>query len=215
MAMNRPISSGGASRRALLLGLASLAVAGPARAALPPGDQELVRRVEGYFEGIQSLESRFSQIAPNGRLQTGTILLRRPGRLMLRYDPPSRVVMVASDWRLVFMDGSIQQMNVLPISETPLAFLLAEKVSLDGELDVTAVKRQGGEIALTVVRRKEPDQGHLVLYLAENPFDLRRWAVTDAQGLTTTVVLENGKVNAPIETDRLMFRDPTIFGWPK
>ena len=58
------------------------------------------------------------------------------------YDPPSKIRLIApGDWRLIFYDGSIQQVNVLPISETPLGFLLNEHVTLAG--DVTVESRRG------------------------------------------------------------------------
>jgi len=191
-------------------------LAGPAAAALPPEQEAQLRRIESYLEGVRSLEARFSQINPNGSLLTGEVLLARPGRLKITYDQPSRVVMIASDWRLVFIDGSIKQMNVLPLSQTPLSVLLSEKVALTGEaeVEVTDLRRINGELAMTLIRRKEPDQGRLTLYFSENPLELRRWTVVDAQGLATTLIIENPKLNVAIASDRLVFKDPTLFGWP-
>ena len=56
------------------------------------------------------------------------------------YDPPSKILLVApGDWRLIFYDGSIQQVNVIPIGETPLGFLLSQDVKLDGDVTVQSV----------------------------------------------------------------------------
>ncbi len=57
--------------------------------------------------------------------------------------------------------------------------------------------------------------GRVVLVLAEQPLDLRRWAVTDPQGLTTTVLIEQPEYGVAIDPALFRFRDPQIFGWPE
>ena len=106
------------------------------------------------------------------------------------YDPPSKILLVApGDWRLIFYDGSIQQVNVIPIGETPLGFLLNEEVKLAGDVTVQAAQERAGEVDVTLVRTEEPDQGKVVLTLAKDPMRLSHWSVTDAQGLTTIIIL--------------------------
>ena len=142
--------------------------------------------------GLTTLRSGFVQIAPNGSISArGKLLLSRPGRMLLDYDPPSRIRLVApGDWRLIFYDGSIQQVNVIPIGQTPLGVLLEEHISLAGGIRVTEVARSGDEIAISLRREEALDQGEVTLVFDETPLALRRWVVVDAQGLSTTIVLE-------------------------
>jgi outer membrane lipoprotein-sorting protein len=203
-------------RRAVLAAMTALPFAQSALAALPPADRGVVQDVQKYLNGFKTLKALFSQVAPNGAIATGTLLIERPGRMRLDYDPPSRILIVATDWRVVYYDSSIKQMNVIPVRETPLGFILAEEVDLlSGDAQVTALRRQGGEIAMRVVRVAQPDQGHVELFFAAQPVELRRWTVTDAQGLETTVILED--VTYDVAIDRSAFRapDPDVFGWPE
>lgn len=205
------------ARRRLLVLAATLPLLGlgDARAALPPADRETVGRIEAWLQGVTTMRARFTQLAPDGRMSTGRVWLHRPGRLRFDYDPPSRVQLIATDWRLIFVDWAAKQVNVLPLSQTPLAFLLEEEVRLSGELEVRAVQRRAGEIALEVVRAKEPDQGRVVMVFGERPIELRRWSVTDPQGLTTTVLIEEPEYGVPLDPALFRFRDPQIFGWPE
>ncbi|MCL6608697.1 MAG: outer membrane lipoprotein carrier protein LolA [Geminicoccaceae bacterium] len=203
------------SRRSFFLLPLAIAWGRAAAAALPPADREIVARIEAWLQGVTTLRARFTQLAPDGRMSTGRVFLHRPGRLRFDYDPPSRVQLIATDWRLIFVDWAARQVNVLPLSQTPLAFLLDEKVQLSGELEVRRVQRRAGEIALEVVRAKEPDQGRVVMVFAEQPIELRRWAVTDPQGLTTTVLIEEPEYGVPLDPALFRFRDPQIFGWPE
>lgn len=201
----------------LALATGAVAVARPAAAALAPGQQEIVRRVEAYFNGIRTLAADFQQAAPNGELSTGKLFIdRERGAMRFDYDPPSKILLVApGDWRLIFYDGSIKQVNVIPLAETPLGFVLNEEVKLAGDVTVTGVQEREGEIDVVLVRTKEPDQGRVVLTLAKRPMELRRWAVTDAQGLTTTIALSGVQTGIPLDRGLFVWRDPQLFGWPE
>jgi outer membrane lipoprotein-sorting protein len=205
------------ARRGLASLLLAFALTPPVLAALPPAQEAVVRRVESYFNDIRTLEASFRQTAPDGSLSTGKLFIdRNRSGMRFDYDPPSKVLLVApGDWRVIFYDGSIQQVNVIPIGETPLGFLLSQDVKLEGDITVQAVDERAGEVDVTMVRTEEPDQGKVVLTLAKDPMRLTRWTVTDAQGLVTS--LEIGDLRTGIELQRELFvwRDPKMFGWPK
>lgn len=205
------------SRRAILSGVtgALAAVAAPrGEAALPPPQAELLSEIERYLDGVRSLKARFQQLAPDGTLSRGTVYLRRPGKMRFDYDPPSKVLLVASDWRLVFQDSSVRQINVIPLTETPLGFLLAERITLSGDVTVTEIIERGPEVAMRVIRTKAADQGSIVVVFGRRPLELRRWSVTDAQNLTTQVVLDGLETNVELPSDLFVWRDPQLFGWP-
>jgi len=205
------------TRRSFATLLLAVTLTRPAAAALPPDEAEVVAQVERYFNGIRTLEASFRQLAADGSESTGKLYIdRNRSGLRFDYDPPSKVLLVApGDWRLVFYDGSIQQVNVIPIGETPLGFLLDQEVKLAGDVTVQSVAERGDEVDVTLVRTKEPDQGKVVLTLARDPMRLTRWAVTDAQGLTTTIVIENLRTGMDLDRNLFVWRDPKLFGWPK
>ncbi|MEZ5823922.1 MAG: outer membrane lipoprotein carrier protein LolA [Geminicoccaceae bacterium] len=174
-----------------------------------------VDAIEAYLNDLGSMRSRFSQIAPDGSMSTGMFALERPGRLRLDYDPPSGVLLIApGDWRLVFYDSTIRQVNVIPIGETPLGFLLDEKVRLSGPVTIVDQRLTGDEVGVTLVRSDAPDQGNVTLIFAPSPLELRRWVVVDAQGLTTHVILEGIERGIELDPELFRWRDPKIFGFP-
>jgi outer membrane lipoprotein-sorting protein len=124
------------------------------------------------------------------------------------------VLLVATDWRLVFWDGSIEQQNVIPLSETPLGFILSEKVGLDDEVQVSAVENHGAEADVTVVRKSDPALGSVTLTFALQPMELRRWSVTDAQGNVTRILLGDMETGQPLDQALFRWADPKVFGPP-
>jgi outer membrane lipoprotein-sorting protein len=201
--------------RRRFLTLAALIV--PALAAGRPlaAQSAMLADVERYLNGIDTLAARFEQIAPDGSLSRGRVYIQRPGRLRFDYDPPSRIRLVApGDWRLVFYDASIGQVNVIPISQTPLGILLDEEVRLDGDVEVTEVREQAGELAVTVIRKGEADQGAVTLVFSRSPLALRRWSVVDAQGLVTHIVLQDIETGGKLDAALFRWRDPQTYGLP-
>ena len=133
----------------------------------------------------------------------------------LLFLPLDGVLVAPGDWRVIFYDGSIQQVNVIPISETPLGFILSKQVVLAGDVTVESIQERGPALDLTLYRTAAPDQGRVKLTLATDPMLLRSWAVTDAQGLTTTIALEDVQTGIPLDRELFRWRDPKMFGWPK
>ena len=201
------------SRRALIFAATAAASLGGWNTAQ---SSPLATKVENYLNQINTLRARFSQIAPDGSMTTGELMLQRPGRMRLDYDPPSGVLLIApGDWRLIFYDASIKQVNVIPIDQTPLGFLLEDRVTLSGDVEVVDQKSQGSEVGLTLVRTAEPDQGNVTLIFSAEPLELRRWVVVDAQGLSTHVLLESLEYDSALDPDLFHWRDPKIFGFPE
>lgn len=207
------------NRRTAIASLASLAALGssPFRPAMAAIDRnETIEVVQAYLNTITTMEARFSQIAPNGQLATGHLQLARPGQLKLDYDPPSKILLIApGDWRLIFYDGSIQQVNTIPISQTPLGVLLDAEIGLDVGIEVTEIEELAGELAITLRRPDYRDAGAVTLVFERTPMELRRWTIVDAQGLATTLILENPQFGVEFARDQFRWRDPKIFGFPE
>lgn len=194
--------------RAIALGaalvLGALALAHAARAAAPDD----LARIEDYLNDLRSLRAGFVQIAPDGSLATGTLYYERPDKMRLDYDPPSQILIVAHGITLTYYDGRLRQVNRMFTSQTPLGFLLDDEIRLGGDVEVTDFAQVDDEIEVAVVDADDPGAGSLRLVFGTEPLELRRWAVTDAQGLTTQIVLEDVETGIPLDDDLFVFRDP-------
>ncbi len=184
-------------RRTLLAFAAGFAGLAPDRPALAQArpltaqDRADIGRIERYLLTLRTLKSRFLQIAPDGGSSEGTAWIERPGRLRFDYDPPAPFLLVAGHGVVMFHDRKLEQTSQFPIGQTPLGMLLAEKVTLSGDVTVTGIERQPGLLQVSMIRTGAPGDGTLTLVFADNPMQLRQWAVVDAQRLETRVSLFN------------------------
>lgn len=176
--------------RTLLLLLLLLA-APPALAALGERDRADIARVEAYLNDLNSFEARFTQRDSTGGESSGTVKVERPGRLRFEYAPPTPTLLVGTGGRLLHYDRDLDTTAHFDPDETFARLLLAEKVSLSGEIQVTDVRRSPGRVTLTAVRREAPGDGSIDVSFKDGPdgLTLEQWAVTDALGTITRVRL--------------------------
>ena len=156
--------------RALLLAL-SIAAAGLGAAApraqaeahqpvtLSPDQSAAVRRAVRYLNDLSTLRARFIQISSNGAYAEGEMIVQRPGKMRFDYDPPHPVLIIANGLSLLFYDREVKQASFLPLWETPLWFLIRERVTLSKDVVVSAVEQSPGALRITLTD-KEVRQQH-------------------------------------------------------
>jgi outer membrane lipoprotein-sorting protein len=168
-----------------------------------PQDRADLTRIETYLDQLRTLKAHFLQVAPDGAITEGTAWLERPGRMRFQYNPPAPFLLVAAHGLLVFHDGKLGQTSQMFLSQTPLGILLADKVTLAGDVTVTGMQRQPGQLQVSLVRTASPSDGTLTLIFADPPMALRQWTVLDAQRKETRVTLYNVELGGSF--------DPVLF----
>lgn len=186
----------------LVLGFFCVSITGTAFSATLSHAQQLwIGRIEKNLADTHSFQAKFQQIAPDGKASTGTVILVRPGRVRFNYDPPSPLLLVANDDKVVFQDRSIDQVTTLPLRRTPLGLLLRPDPRFSGDVTVTSFRESAGEIQISVVRTQTPDEGELTMFFAREPFAFLGWTVRDAQGAVTQIRLSDVQTNIVVAAD--------------
>jgi outer membrane lipoprotein-sorting protein len=184
----------------------------PAPAELSVGDRADLARIEAYLNGLMTLEARFLQATSTGEFAEGKLYIQRPGRLRIEYDPPVPVLIVANRGMLTYYDKELEQVSHVPLGSTPAGILVREKIALQSdEFVIVGFERESQALRLSLVRASDPLEGNLSLVLADRPLELRKWMVTDAQGVTTTVSLLNARVGGSLDPQLFDFVDPNFF----
>jgi len=122
----------------------------------------------------------------------GQFYIDRPGRLRFEYDEPIKDFIVADGVQIHFYDGESDQYNSAPIGMTLADFILRDDLSFsDKKINVKSVRDIDDMVNITITQADEPGMGELVLKFTTQPFALKSWDIIDAQGLTTSIVLNN------------------------
>lgn len=186
-------------------------------ADLSEKERAAIVRIEEYLNSIVTMEARFLQVSSNGNYAEGKLHLSRPGKMRLEYDPPVPVLIIVAKGNLIYVDKELEQVSYVDADDTPAGFLVREKISLfSDELIITGFAQEAQALRLNLVRAADPLEGNLTLVLADRPMQLKKWAVTDAQGVTTTVSLLGTRFGTDIDPEIFVFRDPRNTGaWDK
>ena len=178
-------------------------------ARLTPAEAEVVERVESYLNGIDTLRARFVQASSNGAQATGEVYLKRPGNVRFEYDPPHPGLILANDDLVLYYDRELEQASYIPLSRTPLWFLLRGKIDVDAEddLHLAGVERGEDSVSLTIPRPENAGEaaGAVTLVFARDPMELRRWRILDPQGITTEITLVEAETGVSIDDKQFSF----------
>ena len=156
------------------------------------GQHALVDRVSLYLSTIQTLVGNFVQVGPDGRKTEGKFYIAKPGRVRFEYDPPSPIEVVADGSSVVVHDRRLDTKDLYPLSQTPLRFLLADRIDLWNDTKVVSVGADDKYVTVTIEERTLIiGTSKLMMMFNAKDFQLLQWTVTDPQGYETTVGVYN------------------------
>jgi outer membrane lipoprotein-sorting protein len=180
-------------------------VARPGGAIAFDGNQRsLIERVNAYLMTVQTLVGNFVQVGPDGSRTDGRFYLQKPGRVRFEYNPPSPIELVADGSSVVVRDRRLATQDLYPLSQTPLRFLLAERLDLLKDTNVVGAYADDTFVTIVIEEKQTFGGTHrLMLMFGARDNQLRQWTITDPQGYDTTVALYN--------TDSSKKPDPTLF----
>jgi outer membrane lipoprotein-sorting protein len=163
-------------------------------------DQEIVERANGFFNNLTTLVADFTQIGGDGRRLGGTIYLQRPGKVRFEYDKPATLEVIADGSSVAVQDTKLATQDVYPISQTPLKFLLRERVNLGQDIRVTGVSHEGDAVRLSLEDRSTlGGTSRITLFFDPQVETLTQWRIVDPQGFQTTVMLNRVDRNRRID----------------
>jgi len=160
--------------------------------ALSAEQRAIVDRVNGYLSGVQTLTGKFIQVGPDGSRTQGDFFISKPGRVRFEYDDPSPIELIADGSSVVVRDRRLATQDVYPLSQTPLRFLLADRVDLSKDTHLIAV--YADDVFVTVVAEEKSGivgTSRLMIMFSAKDMQLKQWTVTDPQGYDTTVAVYN------------------------
>jgi outer membrane lipoprotein-sorting protein len=160
--------------------------------AFDANQRALLDRISGYLSGVQTLVGKFVQIGPDGRRVDGTFSIQKPGKVRFQYNPPSPIDIIADGASVVVRDHSLETSDYYPLSQTPLRYLLADRIDLLRDTNVISVSADDTFITVVIEETQVMvGTSRLMIMFDAKTLALKQWTVTDPQGLDTTVAVYN------------------------
>ena len=190
-----------------LLPLAALVAVAPASAQ--SGDLAQVQR---HLQGLTTMTAGFTQTDRAGKVLTGTLTLKQPGRIRFQYQKGVPILLVADGGALTYIDYSVKQVQRWPVKNSPLGVLLDPKRDIGRYAKIV---QTGNAQVLSVEANdpKHPEYGRITLVFARDGsapagLALQGWVALDSQGNRTTVRLSNQRFGAAVNDGTFRWNDP-------
>ena len=196
---------------ALALAFAPLALSVAAAPAVAQAPARGLAQVQAHLRAVETMTAAFTQTDRRGRTLSGTLTIKRPGRIRFDYGRSANMLIVGDGRALNFVDYDVRQVQRWPIGDSPLSVLLDPSRDLTRFARVVRDDDQVMMIEARDPRRRE--YGTITLAFARvasapSGLILQGWNMTDAQNNLTSVRLSAQRFNAPVADDLFTFRDP-------
>ena len=178
----------------------------PAVAATPSPDLD---RLKAHLAAVHTMTSEFTQTDEKGRVSTGSLQMKRPGRIRFEYRG-GEVLIIADGKRLTFLDYTVEQKSSWDLARTPLGPLLSGSPDFNGKAQILP----SNDSRVVVARAKNAGQyGQLTLAFLRNAaapggLQMYGWTAIDPQGHRTTVRLSNVRFNVGVPDSAFTYVEP-------
>jgi outer membrane lipoprotein-sorting protein len=149
-------------------------------------------RVSSYLSSLQTLVGNFVQVGPDGSRTKGDFYIQKPGKVRFEYDAPSPIAIIADGSSVAVRDRKLATQDIYPLSQTPLRYLLSDRIDLLKDTNVVSVTADDVFVSVTIEEKQALiGTSRLMLMVGAKDGQLKQWTVTDPQGYDTTVAVYN------------------------
>ncbi|MBG0810732.1 outer-membrane lipoprotein carrier protein LolA [Methylosinus sp. H3A] len=189
---------------AAAVGGAAAAVAVAAQPQAPLTREEAIKRAEASLNSSPVMTADFVQIGGDGRRAEGKLYVHKVGRMRFEYAQPATMEVVSDGSQVAVRDRKLNTQDLYFISQTPLKFLLNEKIDLEKDVKLVDVVIDDAGASISIEDKATfGGTSKIKLIFDSKTFTLKQWQVSDPQGYETLVSLFN--------VDRSRSPDPNLF----
>jgi outer membrane lipoprotein carrier protein len=173
--------------------------------------------LDHHYNDLRSLKATFSETyrgAGISRTESGTLWLRRPGKMRWEYTEPREKLFVSDGKTAYFYVPGERQARKAPLDKlddfrSPLRYLLG-KTKLKKEFD-NLTARAGDQPGITVVRgvpRNMSDRVSEVTLDVNSAGEIQRIQIDEVDGSQTEFIFSAIQEDVPVEDARFRFQPP-------
>ena len=145
-----------------------------------------------YINNIKTLEANFEQINNDNSVSTGSLLIKKPGKLRMKYEEPNEsVVLVSSGLVTIFDLKSNAPPQKFALENLPFRVLLLSDLSLEMVNMGVNYDSEESKTILTVKDLKNQNEGYIEMTFTLNPIVLEQWLLVNSMEEKIIVKLTN------------------------
>ncbi|MDC1255073.1 outer-membrane lipoprotein carrier protein LolA [Paracoccaceae bacterium] len=145
-----------------------------------------------YINNIKTLEANFEQINNDNSIYTGRLLIKKPGKLRMKYEEPNESVVLVSRGLVTIFDlKSNAPPQNFALESSPFRVLLFSDLSLEMVNMSVNYDSEESKTILTVKDLKNQNEGYIEMTFTLNPIVLEQWLLVNSMEEKIIVKLTN------------------------
>ena len=161
-------------------------------ASILKADPYSLANISQYLKNLKNLKADFSQINADGSISSGTILIKRPGRMRFEYYTPDKTLVLVSAGALAIFDPKGDDAPITyPIKNNPISLILKGEVDLLNSGIVENYKMSTGQAIVKIRDPEKTEHGSVELVFTGAKPELEKFTVQNENGLSTSITLED------------------------
>ena len=199
-----------------LLPVSAAVVFAQAKDPPPLTVHEVAQRVDRHYDQLQSLVAGFTENYTGlgmQRTESGTLYLRKPGRMTWKYSsPPGKIFVLDGKYAWFYSkgDAQVQRMPAKEVDDlrSPLRFLLGH-TELEKEMPgLKMAQAANGEFTLTGVPKGQEQRVSRISLTVTAEGTITAIEVDETDGAITQIHFTDERPNAAIPPDTFRFTPP-------
>ncbi|MGD9542879.1 MAG: outer-membrane lipoprotein carrier protein LolA [Methylocystis sp.] len=171
---------------------ATIAQTPPPEPEKPLSRAEAVKRANAFFNASPVMTADFVQIGGDGKRSEGRLHVQRAGRVRFEYAEPATMEVVADGAQVAVRDRKLGTQDLYFITQTPLKFLMKDKIDLEKDVTVEDVRIDDAGVTIFIEDKATfGGTSHVRLIFDPKTFKLKQWQVKDPQGYETLISIFN------------------------
>ena len=161
-------------------------------ASISKADPYSLANISQYLKNLKILKADFSQINADGTISSGTILIKRPGRMRFEYYTPDKTLVLVSAGALAIFDPKGDDAPITyPIKNNPISLILKGEVDLLNSGILENYKMSTGQAIVKIRDPEKTEHGSVELVFTGAKPELEKFTVQNENGLSTSITLED------------------------
>ena len=155
-------------------------------------DPYSLANISEYLQSLKILKANFLQTNPDETISSGTILIKRPGRMRFEYYKPDKTLVLVSAGALAIFDPKGDEEPITyPIKNNPISLILKGEVDLLNSGIVAKYKSSSEKAVITIRDPKKPERGSLELVFSGTSPTLEKFTIKNENGSSTSISLKD------------------------
>jgi len=170
-------------------------------------DPYSLANISQYLQNLKILKADFSQTNPDDTISSGTILIKRPGRMRFEYYKPDNTLVLVSAGALAIFDPNGDDKPITyPIRNNPISLILKGEVDLLNSRIVGNYKVSDEKGVLMIRDPKTPELGSVELIFTGAKPELEKFTIINENGSSTSILLKD--IEYPKKLNDTLFSIP-------